>query len=139
MMNFYHSVHSNLSWDKTGQIIYIPSLSYGIVQKISLCITLLRRLAGLVWSWCQNITCSCLSLAYSIAEYCGPVWCYNTHTCLIATVLNGTLCIVTGYLCLTSMDHQTILLGIQPAELSKVMFSWLAMALSTLTICYMVY
>ena len=60
-----------------------------------------------------------LSLVYSTAEYCVPVWCRSAHTHLIDSVLNNALCIVTACLRPTPMDHLPILSGIQPAELCR--------------------
>ena len=60
---------------------------------------------------CQNTTHSCLIM------YCAPVWCRSAHTCLIDSVFNDSLRIVTGYLRPTPTDHLPILSGIQPAEL----------------------
>ena len=60
-----------------------------------------------------------LSLVYSTAEYCAPVWCHSAHTHLIDSVLNNALCIVTGCLCPTPTDHLPVLSGIQPAELCR--------------------
>ena len=60
-----------------------------------------------------------LSLVYSAAEYCAPVWCCSAHTCLIDSVLNDTLRMVTKCLGPTPMDHLPILSGIQPAELHR--------------------
>ena len=57
-----------------------------------------------------------LSLVYSTAEYCAPVWCRSAHTCLIDSVLNDALHIVTGCLCPIPTDHLPVLSGIQPAE-----------------------
>ena len=54
---------------------------------------------------------------YSATEYCAPVWCRSAHTCLIDSVLNDALRIVTGCLCPTPTDHLPVLTGIQPAEL----------------------
>ena len=58
-----------------------------------------------------------LSLVYSIAEYCAPVWCRSADIRLIDSVLNDALRIVTG--CPTPTDHLSILSGIQPAELLR--------------------
>ena len=58
-------------------------------------------------------------MVYSTAEYCVPVWCHSAHTCLIDSVLNDTLRIVTGYLHPTPMDYLPVLSGIQPAELCR--------------------
>ena len=60
-----------------------------------------------------------LSLVYSAAEYSAPVWCRSAHTCLIDSVLNDALHIVTGCLRPTPTDHLSVLSGIQPAELRR--------------------
>ena len=60
-----------------------------------------------------------LSLVYSTAEYCAPVWCCSAHTHLIDSVLNDALRIVTGCLRLTPTDYLPVLAGIQPAELCR--------------------
>ena len=60
-----------------------------------------------------------LSLVYSTAEYCAPVWCRSVHTRLIDSVLNDALRIVTGCLRPTPTDHLPVLSGIQPAELYR--------------------
>ena len=60
-----------------------------------------------------------LSLVYSTAEYCTPVWCRSAHTRLIDSVLNDALRIVTGCLRPTPTDHLPVLSGIQPAELRR--------------------
>ena len=87
-------------------------------KKLSSCITLLRRLVGSGWSaGGKTLLIATLSLVYSTAGYCKPVWCRSAHTCLINSVLNDTLCIVTGCLRPTPTNHLPILLGIQPAEL----------------------
>ena len=67
----------------------------------------------------KTLCIAALSLVYSTAEYCVPVWCPSAHTCLIDSVLNDALCIVTGCLCPTPMDHLPVLSGIQPAELCR--------------------
>ena len=89
-------------------------------KKLSSCITLLRRLMGTGWGAGAKTLCiATLSLIYSTAEYCVPVWCCNAHTLLIDSVLNNTLHIVTGCLHPTPMDHLPVLSGIQPAELCQ--------------------
>ena len=87
-------------------------------KKLSSCVTLLRRLVGLGWgAGAKTLHIATLSLVYSAAEYCAPVWCRSTHTCLIDSILNDALRIVTGCLHPTPMDH--LLSGIQPAELCQ--------------------
>ena len=60
-----------------------------------------------------------MSLVYSTAEYCAPVWCRSAHTRLIDSVLNDALRIVTGCLRPTPTDYLPVLSGIQPAELRR--------------------
>ena len=62
---------------------------------------------------------SVLSLVYSTAEYCAPVWCRSTPTLLIDSILNDALCIVTGCLPHTLKKDLPVLEGIQPAELRR--------------------
>ena len=75
---------------------------------------------GLGWGAGAKTLCiATLSLVYSTAEYCAPVWCRSAHTHVIDSVLNNALCIVTGYLHPTPTDHLPVLSGIQPAELCQ--------------------
>ena len=72
--------------------------------------------------WCagaKTLPVATLSLVHSTAEYCAQVWCRSAHTCLIDSVLNDALRIVTGCLRPTPTDHLPILSGIQPAELCR--------------------
>ena len=74
--------------------------------------------------WCRSahtrlLRTPALSLVYSTAEYCAPVWCRSAHTRLIDSVLNDALRIVTGCLRPTPTDYLLILAGIQPAELRR--------------------
>ena len=89
-------------------------------KKLSLCITLLRRLVGSGWvAGAKTLRIATLSLVYSTSEYCMPVWCRSAHTSLIDSVLNDALHIVTGCLRPTPTDHLPVLSGIQPAELHQ--------------------
>ena len=89
-------------------------------KKLSSRVTLLRRLVGSGWgAGAKTLRIAILSLVYSTAEYCAPVWCHSAHTCLIDSVLNDALHIVTGCLRLTPTDHLPVLSGIQPAELRQ--------------------
>ena len=67
----------------------------------------------------KTLRIATLSLVYSTAEYCAPVWCRSAHTRLIDSVLNDALCIVTGCLRPTPTDHLPIFSGIQPAEFRR--------------------
>ena len=89
-------------------------------KELSSCITLLRRLVGSGWgAGAKTLRIATLSLVYLTAEYCAPVWCCNAHICLINSVLNDALRIVTECLRPTSTDHLPVLSSIQPAELRQ--------------------
>ena len=89
-------------------------------KKLSSRVTLLRRLVGSGWgAGATTLYIAALSLVYSTAEYCAPVWCRSAHTRLIDSVLNDALRIVTGCLHPTPTDHLPVLSGIQPAELRR--------------------
>ena len=89
-------------------------------EKLSTRIALLWRLAG---SGCgagaKTLRISALSLVYFTAEYCAPVWCPSTHTCLIDSILNNALRIVTGCLRPTLTEDLPVLADIQPADLRQ--------------------
>ena len=89
-------------------------------KKLSSRVTLLRRLVGSGWgAGAKTLRIATLSLVYSTAEYCAPVWCRSAHTRLIDSVLNDALLMVTGCLRPTPTDHLPVLSGIQPAELRR--------------------
>ena len=89
-------------------------------KKLSSRVTLLRRLVDSGWgTGAKTLRIATLSLVYSAAEYCAPVWCCSAHTRLIDSVLNDALRIVTGCLPPTPTDHLPVLSGIQPAELRR--------------------
>ena len=89
-------------------------------KKLSTRVALLRRLAGCGWgAGSKTLRISALSLVYSTAEYCAPVWCHSTHTRLIDSILNDALRIVTGCLRPTPTENLPVLAGIQPAELRR--------------------
>ena len=89
-------------------------------KKLSSRVTVLRRLVGSGWgAGAKTLRIATLSLVYSTAEYCAPVWCRSVHTRLIDSVLNDALRMVTGCLRPTPTDHLPVLSGIQPAELRR--------------------
>ena len=89
-------------------------------KNLSSCVTLLRLLVGSGWGpGAKTLNIATLSLVYSTAEYCAPVWCRSAHTRLIDSVLNNAFRIVTGCLRPTPTDHLPVLSGIQPAELRR--------------------
>ena len=109
-------------------------------KKLSTRVTLLRRLAGSGWgARAKTLRTAALSLVYSTAEYCAPVWCRSVHTRLIDSALNDALRIVTGCLRPTPTDYLPIL-----AAYSQLSFAveerhspWLTAPPLTLIIFYM--
>ena len=68
-------------------------------KKLSTRVSLLRPLEGSGWgAGAKTFRTAALSLIYSIAEYYAPAWCRSAHTCLIDSVLNDALHILTGCL-----------------------------------------
>ena len=66
---------------------------------------MLRQLVGSGWgAGAKTLHIATLSLVYSTAEYCAPVWCCSAHTRLIDSVFSDALRIVTGYQCTTPTE-----------------------------------
>ena len=121
MIDFYRSVQP-LSYlgVKLDRLFTFRYHLVALRKKLSSRVTLLRRLVGSGWgAGAKTLRIATLSLVYSTAEYCAPVWCRSAHTRLIESVLNDALRIVTGCLRPTPTDHLPILSGIQPAELRR--------------------
>ena len=79
-------------------------------KKLSTRVVLLRPLAKSEWgAGAQILRISVLSLVYSTAEYCAPVWCRSTPTCLIDSILSDALRIVTACLRPTPMEGLLVL------------------------------
>ena len=89
-------------------------------KKLSSRVTLLKQLVSSGWgAGAKTLRITTLSLVYSSAEYCAPVWCRSANTRLIDSVLNNALRMVTGCLRPTPTDHLPVLSDIQPAELRR--------------------
>ena len=99
-------------WGKTGQIAHVSSPSSDITQKIILAHYTAEATGGLASAGAKTLCIVALSLVYSTAEYCAPVWCRSTHTRLIDSVLNDALLIVSECLHPTPRECRS-----QPAEL----------------------
>ena len=108
-----------VSWGKTEEIAHVSSPSSGIAQKIILARQTAEATCKLGMGWSKTLSIAALSVVYSTAEYCAPIWCRSAHTRLIDSVLNHALRIFTGCLRPTTTNHLPILLDIQPAELRR--------------------
>ncbi|UYV84635.1 hypothetical protein LAZ67_X002927 [Cordylochernes scorpioides] len=81
---------------------------------------ILHMLAGSSWgSDANTLRTSALTLIFSTAEYCAPVWEGSCHTKLIDTQLNSTLRIITGVCQPTRIDWLPVLAHISPPELRR--------------------
>ena len=100
-------------------LTYRPHLE-ALRKKLSARVSLLRRLVGTGWgASAKTLRTAALSLVYSTAEHCAPVWCRSVHIRLIDSVINDALRIVTGCLRPTPSVYLPVLSGIQPAELRR--------------------
>ena len=89
-------------------------------KKFSTRVALMRRLEGSGWgAGVKTLRISALSLIYTTAEYCAPVWCRSTPTRLIDSILNDVLRTVNACLRPTPTEGLPVLAGIQPAELRR--------------------
>ena len=105
---------------KLDRLLMLRHHLVALSKKLSSCVTLLRRLVGSrSGAGAKTLRKATLSLVYSTAEYCAPVWCRSAHTRLIDGVLNDALRIVTVCLRPTPTDHLPVLSGIQPVELRR--------------------
>ena len=101
------------------------SLTYGphikaTAAKVQSRCNLLRRLAGNRWgSSFHVLRTSTLSLCYSVAEYCAPVWSRSSHTHLIDASLHCAMRLIAGAIRSTPVQYLPILSGILPPDLRR--------------------
>ena len=122
MVDFYRSCPTPTYLGvKLDRLLIFRHHLVALRKKLSSRVTLLRRLVSSGWgAGTKTLRKATLSLVYSTAEYCAPVWPRSAHTRLIDSVLNDALRIVTGCLRPTPTDHLPIFSGIQPAELRRI-------------------
>ena len=66
---------------------------------------LLMKLAGSTWGANANtLRSSALTLCYSVAEYCAPVWSCSAHTSQVDVQLNTTMRLISGT-CILHLSH----------------------------------
>ena len=89
-------------------------------KKLTSRITLIRRMAGTGWgARATTLRITTLTLVYSTAEYCAPVWSRSAHTHLLDRPINDALRMVTGCLKATPTEYLPVLPGIPLAELRR--------------------
>ena len=107
-------------WVKLDRSLTFRHHLEALRKKLSTRVALLRRFAGSGWGAdAKTMRISALSLVYSTAEYCAPVWCCSTPTCLIDSIIDDALPIVTGCLRPTPAEDLLVHADIQPAELRR--------------------
>ena len=81
---------------------------------------ILRKLTASSWgSNASTLRTSALSLVYSTAEYCSPVWINSCHTSLVDTQLNSTMRVVSGTVRSTPTPWLPVLSDIAPPDLRR--------------------
>ena len=111
--------HTYLGIKLDRSLTYRPHLK-ALRKRLCARVSLLKQLAGTGWgASAKTLLTAALSLVYSTAEYCAPVWCRSAHSHLIDSALNDALRIVSGCLRPTSTIYLPVLSGIQPAELRR--------------------
>lgn len=81
---------------------------------------IIQKLAGTMWgASAKTLRTAALSLVYSCAEYCSPVWLNSAHTQLIDSQLNTTMRFITGTLKPTPIRFLPVLSHIEPPMLRR--------------------
>lgn len=81
---------------------------------------IIQKLAGTSWGASGNtLRISSLSLVYSAAEYCSPVWSHSAHTDRVDNVLNECQRIITGTIQSTPLPWLPVLSNIMPSNIRR--------------------
>ena len=81
---------------------------------------LVHMLAGTTWgAGAKTLRTSALTLCYSVAEYCAPVWRNSAHTHLVDVQLNNTMRTITCAVRCTRTDWLPVLSSIAPADIRR--------------------
>jgi len=80
----------------------------------------LMKLAGSTWGASANtLRSAALTLCYSAAEYCAPVWSRSAHTSQADVQLNSTMRLISGTLRSTPLPWLPVLSNIEPPALRR--------------------
>ena len=81
---------------------------------------LLKTLPAVNWGADFNtLRISAVSLCYSVAEYCSPVWSGSVHCTKLDVSLNECMRLINGCIKLTPMEILPILSSIEPSDLCR--------------------
>lgn len=76
---------------------------------------LIQKLANSSWGAdAETLKISALSLVYSVAEYCSPVWLNSKHITKVDTILNHTMRMISGTVKSTPCQWLPVLSNIEP-------------------------
>ncbi|VVC38695.1 Reverse transcriptase domain [Cinara cedri] len=82
--------------------------------------SIILKLSGTSWEDNANtLRITMLSLVYSAAEYCAPVWINSTHTNKLDTQLNSVMRIIGGTLKTTPLKWLPVLSNIAPPRIRR--------------------
>ena len=91
-----------------------------VAQKLKSRNNIPQKLAGSTWGCDANtLRTAALSMVYSSAEYCCPVWLRSSHTSKVDTQINASLRIVTGTLKSTPLPWLPVLSNITPSHILR--------------------
>lgn len=81
---------------------------------------IIQKLCGTTWGAnASTLRTSALSLVYSVAEYCAPVWLNSCHVKTIDTKINETMRIISGCLKSTPLPWLPVLSHIAPSRIRR--------------------
>ena len=105
-----------------------PALSHGVIcylfyllyQVLAFDVNLIAKLAGTSWgASASTLRTSALTLCYSVAEYCCPVWARSSYTNLIDTQLHSSMRLISGCLKPTQLPWLPVLRNVAPPSLRR--------------------
>lgn len=110
-------VYLGVKLDRT--LTFKPNLTK-LRNKVAARNNIIGKLASSSWgAEARTLRTSALSLTYSAAEYCSPVWINSAHTALVDTQLNNTMRIITGTVKSTPINWLPALANIPPPEIRR--------------------
>jgi len=121
IMYFYfyvcHSTYLGVTLDRTLSYREHLTKTAGKLKNRN---NLLMKLAGSTWGASTNTLRSpVLTLCYSAAEYCAPVWSRSAHTSQVDVQLNSTMRLISGTLRSTPFPWLPVLSNIELPALQR--------------------
>jgi hypothetical protein len=89
-------------------------------KKVSARINIVRKLAGTGWgAGTETLRTAALTIVYSTAEYCAPVWLNSVHISKIDVQLNNAMRMISGCVKSTQLPWRPTLAHIAPPKLHR--------------------